>query len=79
MTHDGKRDPQEDINLAEKLKSATPMHGSPFEHVATPHPDWNPNEDRFNGVKGNFHGWAQFRHSFNNETVKEFTPNFNKE
>ena len=77
LTHDGKRDVQEDVNLADKLASATPMHPSPFEHVATPHPDWNPNEDRFNGVKGNFHGWAQYRHEFGNETVKNFKPNYN--
>jgi hypothetical protein len=71
-THDGKRDPLEDIKLADKLMSATPMHGSPFEHVATP---W----DFFMNRRGNFRGWQQYRHSFNNETVKEFTPNYNKE
>jgi len=74
LTHDGKRDPLEDIKLGDKLASATPMHPSPFEHQATPHPDWNPNEDRFNGVKGNFHGWMQYRHEFKNESIKDFKP-----
>jgi hypothetical protein len=44
--------------------------------VATPFPDWNPNKDRFIGVKGNFRGWTQYRHEFKNENVKEFTPNY---
>jgi thymidylate synthase ThyX len=70
LTHDGKRDPLEDIKLAEKLYSATPMHPSPFEHIATPI-DFND----LLSVKGNFKGWRQYRHLFDNETVKNFIPN----
>ena len=52
LTHDGKRDPQEDINLYNKLIKADPPHLSPLEHVATPG----------NGYMGNFLGWKQWRH-----------------
>ncbi len=55
LTHDGRRDPAEDITLYGKLISAVPPHASPLEHVATPahiveHPP------------GNFRGWHQLRH-----------------
>jgi hypothetical protein len=71
LTHDGKRDPNEDIKLADKLINAKPMHPSPLEHIATPY---------FEGqYKGNFEGWIQYRHSFENENIKEFTPNYKKE
>lgn len=73
LTHDGIRDPLEDIKLADKLIAATPMHPSPFEHVATPH-------NQLCGFPlpgiGNFHGWDQYRHFFSNENVTEFTPNY---
>lgn len=36
LTQDGKRDPREDLRLYERLTTATPMHASPLEHVATP-------------------------------------------
>jgi len=75
LTHDGKRDPLEDIKLADKLASAKPMHPSPFEHIATPHPSYDIRADRFNAVPGNFRGWMQYRHEFKNETVKHFVPN----
>ena len=84
LTHDGKRDPLEDINLADKLIAAKPMHPSPFEHVATPQ-DFDPNQpwwgearDRCKGQNplGNFRGWAQYRHEFLNENIKDFIPNY---
>lgn len=52
LTHDGRRDPAEDINLYWRLVNADPPHASPLEHVATP---------ALNGT-GNFHGWRQLRH-----------------
>ena len=61
LTHDGKRDPQADIDLAKKLAASSPGHWSPFEHVA-----------RALGAplqSGNFYGWAQFRKEFANEHV----------
>ncbi len=59
LTHDGKRDPAADIQLAERLRSSG--HMSPFEHVATPYPSVDP--------IGNFNGWWQLRKSFPNEAV----------
>lgn len=54
LTHDGRRDPAEDLNLYGKLVSADPPHHSPLEHVAAP----------VDGpTLGNFTGWAQLRHS----------------
>lgn len=41
LTQDGKRDPEEDIKLFEKLTTARPAHWSPLEHVATP---WTQNK-----------------------------------
>jgi thymidylate synthase ThyX len=52
LTHDGKRDIQEDIKMYDKLHYAVPPHKSPFEHVAKAHTDGS----------GNFKGWMQFRH-----------------
>jgi hypothetical protein len=71
LTHDGKRDPLEDIKLAEKLISAKPMHPSPFEAQATPSICYP-----LNNSKGNFRGWTQYRHSFENENVKNFKSRF---
>lgn len=53
LTHDGRRDIQEDINLANRLWEAIPRHDSPFEHVATP---------TSSRTLGNFQGWEQVRH-----------------
>lgn len=52
LTHDGKRDLQADVDLAERLKASG--HWSPFEHVASPltYPTQ---------YDGNFRGWRQFR------------------
>ena len=61
LTHEGRRDPQADIDLAKKLAASSPGHWSPFEHVA-----------RALGAplqSGNFYGWAQFRKEFANEHV----------
>jgi len=75
LTQDGKRDIQEDLNLYQRLVSASPWHGSPLEHVATP---WTANVERldytFRDVEGNWRriiriapkygnllGWRQLR------------------
>lgn len=63
LTHDGKRDPQADIDLHDNrllhpLSPSDPDHMSPFEHVAMASP----------GEKsGNFTGWHQYRKDFPNE------------
>lgn len=59
LTHDGKRDPQADIELCERLHSSG--HMSPLEHVATP----VKSEDFI----GNFKGWKQFRKELVGEAV----------
>jgi hypothetical protein len=51
LTHDGRRDPQADLDLYEKL--ATSGHWSPFEHAAQALPE----AERI----GNFIGWKQHR------------------
>ncbi len=51
LTHDGKRDPEADVKLAERLLES--KHMSPFEHVARP--------GKFDC--GNFKGWSQLRHT----------------
>lgn len=55
LTHDGKRDTENDLSLYQKLITADPPHWSPLEHVATP----AMNDE---AVKGNFSGWIQLRH-----------------
>lgn len=61
LTHDGRRDPREDISLAERLIAARPLHASPLEHVATPYVG--------SVLRGNFRGWRQFRHQIQNESI----------
>lgn len=61
LTHDGKRDPQADVDLAQRLIAETPRHASPFEHVATPKP----------GRHANFQGWRQFRLDIPGHDVKD--------
>lgn len=75
LNHDGKRDPIEDIKLADKLLSAKPMHPSPLESVATPFDPYLQNcvESSETKLKGNFVGWKQFRHSFVNENITEYS------
>jgi len=34
LTHDGRRDPSEDIGLYDRLRTQNPPHAAPFEHVA---------------------------------------------
>ena len=58
LTHDGKRDPEKDIELCEKL--ITSGHMSPLEHVATP--AFRPKKSY-----GNFKGWVQFRQEIPHE------------
>lgn len=48
-----------DLELFQKLKTATPPHPSPMEHQATPATKGEMEE---NNVPGNLHGWHQFRH-----------------
>ena len=64
LTHDGKRDPQADIDLHDRL--LTSGHWSPFEHVAVALPD----DRRF----GNFSGWLQYRKNFPQEYVRDYRP-----
>ncbi len=52
LTHDGRRDPEADLDLFRRLRTAKPPHASPLEHVATPAKDGS----------GNFRGWYQLRH-----------------
>jgi thymidylate synthase ThyX len=76
LTHDGKRNPEADIELANRLSNSG--HLSPFEHTARPmtslectqkygtteHPD-NPSEN----FCGNFRGWVQYRKTLSGESV----------
>jgi hypothetical protein len=62
LTHDGKRDPEADILLGNRLQESG--HMSPFEHVARPldtndlkNYEVNPQEV----FRGNFRGWFQYR------------------
>lgn len=59
LTHDGRRDLQEDVKLHDKLCESMPPHMSPFEHIAQAldDPKWI----------GNFIGWKQYRKEFTNE------------
>lgn len=64
LTHDGKRDWNEDIGLAERLihRSDNVIHASPLEHVAR-------SSDK-STRSGPFKGWFQFRKEFQNENVE---------
>lgn len=59
LTHDGRRDPQEDFRLHDRLVSSG--HWSPFEHIAMA----LPSSER----SGNFVGWDQYRKRFEHEFV----------
>jgi hypothetical protein len=56
LTHDGRRDLDEDLALYERFVTSDPPHASPLEHVATP----------AGGARtqpqGNLRGWVQLRH-----------------
>jgi len=59
LTHDGKRDPQKDLELCADLMNNG--HMSPLEHAARA----EPNADRV----GNFRGWRQLRKLIKGEAV----------
>lgn len=83
LTHDGRRDPKEDVALCDRLLASG--HMSPFEHVARPsHPDDPPalrlgmagatvqGTGAYEAMKpiwwcGNFRGWVPFRKLIPNE------------
>jgi thymidylate synthase ThyX len=68
LTHDGKRDPKADIELAERLQLSG--HMSPFEHVARPMSTTeilSSIASEKNTMSGNFNGWVQFRKEIPNE------------
>lgn len=65
LTHTGKRDFTEDLNLYDRL--LTHNHWSPFEHPARA----TRNDQYF----GNFRAWEQYRKSFAKENVTDFVPN----
>lgn len=67
LTQEGKRDPQEDIKLFERLKNSTPMHASPFEHVCEAMGD----NERY----AKYIGWRSYRHLLPKEYVTDFKPN----
>jgi hypothetical protein len=58
LTHDGKRDPQADIDLHDRLLASG--HLSPFEHCARA-------ERSPLGWSGNFFGWTQYRKTLSPE------------
>lgn len=59
LTHDRQRDYNEDLRMySQTLRSSTPPHWSPFEHVAMP---WHPNA--VDHCVGNFPHWGQARHN----------------
>lgn len=62
LTHDGDRNPQEDINLCDRLWTSKPKHLSPFEHVARVAP-WRVKCD-------NFDEWASLRHELRDGALK---------
>ena len=72
LTHDGKRDPAEDIAMHDRLISAVPMHASPLEHPATPATMGEISEGN---VAGNFYGWHQYRHHIKPHTFDITTVN----
>lgn len=61
LTHDGKRDPDEDIRLHDDLVAN--RHWSPLEHPAQ--------AAAYLGRVGNFTGWVQYRKKFPNESGEE--------
>lgn len=75
LTQDGKRDPQADLALYNRLVQAKPAHWSPLEHVATPWPGnrqrgsiWFDHGGKHHAVSlhhlpkvGNLLGWRSLR------------------
>jgi thymidylate synthase ThyX len=70
LTHGGIRDSKEDIAFYDRLVSASPMHASPLEHVATPASGLFYEMP----VKGNLKGWHQLRHTIPGNTIETYTP-----
>jgi hypothetical protein len=66
LTHDGRRAPEEDMALHDRLAGSSPGHWSPFEHVAEALPNTTPS--------GNFRGWRQYRKTFLGEHVGGIRP-----
>ena len=62
LTHDGRRDPEADLALHDRL--AASGHWSPFEHAAEASP--------FPNYIGNFRGWLQYRKGFPTENRPTF-------
>lgn len=69
LTHEGIRDPEEDLNLATRLQQSG--HMSPFEHAACALSDHDVGVHRSNGRNfGNFREpWLQYRKTMPNEAV----------
>ena len=68
LTHDGKRDQLEDINLCNRLIESG--HMSPLEHVARPMTRYDIEQMGINASTrflGNFRGWVQLRKLIANE------------
>lgn len=65
LNHEGKRVPQDDVALHDRLKNQNPGHWSPFEHVARA-------LSKPTRV-GPFHGWHQYRKDFPNENLTVYT------
>lgn len=70
LTHDGRRDPDADIALCDKLLASG--HMSPFEHVARPMSvlECNGSKDFYDPSKsfrGNLRGWVSVRKTIPNE------------
>ncbi len=70
LTHDGRRDLEDDLDLYERLVEARPPHASPLEHVATPCRHMPITFDDVLGPdvcrpghRGNLRGWDQLRHT----------------
>lgn len=63
LTHDSRRDPQEDIKLHDKLTSQVPKHSSPLEHQAM--------SLQYPKRLGNFIGWQQYRRFILNENITD--------
>lgn len=62
LTHDGRRDVEEDLKLFRRLSKARPMHASPLEHQAQA--GWR----RLNGNLAE--DWIQFRKKFRGECAE---------
>jgi thymidylate synthase ThyX len=63
LTHEGVRDPVEDLKLYDRLMAADPKHWSPLEHVARPAVPSDA-KDEWPWTLANFDGWVQLRHEW---------------